>query len=71
MTLRVEVPANTTATVRLPGAKLEGVTEGGHALQGITDISGVKQIDGAVLANVGSGSYTFAWPVSSNEAEKR
>ncbi|MGO9131418.1 MAG: alpha-L-rhamnosidase C-terminal domain-containing protein [Bryobacteraceae bacterium] len=32
MTLRVEVPANTTASVRLPKAKLEQVTESGKPL---------------------------------------
>src|SRR5208282_4067169 len=43
MTLKVEVPANTTATVRVPHAELENVTEGGKPLSGRTDISKTRQ----------------------------
>jgi alpha-L-rhamnosidase len=61
MTMQVEVPANATATVRLPGARMEDVTENGKAAQAGTGISGVRQDEGAVFAEVGSGSYEFVY----------
>jgi alpha-L-rhamnosidase len=59
LTLKVEVPANTTATVRLPNAKLEEVSEGGKPLAGRTDISKARQAEDAVALDVGSGKYVF------------
>src|SRR5437773_1809191 len=56
----IEVPANTTATVRLPRAKLEQVTEGQKPLTGRTDILAARQAGDAVVIDVGSGSYVFA-----------
>ncbi|HEV2399480.1 MAG TPA: glycoside hydrolase family 78 protein [Candidatus Sulfotelmatobacter sp.] len=58
MTMDVEVPANTTATVRLPGARVEDVMESGKALQAG---SNVQQEDGAVLTEIGSGKYEFVY----------
>ncbi|PYT93671.1 MAG: alpha-L-rhamnosidase, partial [Acidobacteria bacterium] len=58
--LTIEVPANTTATVRLPRAKLEQVTEGQKPLTGRTDILAARQAGDAVVIDVGSGSYVFA-----------
>jgi len=59
MTLRVEVPANATASVRLPKAKLEQVTENGKPLQSGLGISAARQSDDAVFAEIGSGIYVF------------
>ena len=64
MTLNVEVPANTTATVRLPKANLEEVTESGKPLQSTPGISGRRQSDDAVVVEVGSGSYVFSYESS-------
>jgi alpha-L-rhamnosidase len=58
-TLRVEIPANTTATVRLPKAKLEQATENGASLQASPGVSHVLQLEDAVTAELGSGSYEF------------
>jgi alpha-L-rhamnosidase len=55
MTMDVEVPVNTTATVRLPGARLADVTEGGKALQGGRDG------EDAAFVDLGSGSYEFVY----------
>jgi alpha-L-rhamnosidase len=57
--LKAEVPANTTATVRLPNAILEEVSEGGKPLAGRTDILKVRQAEDAVTLDVGSGKYVF------------
>jgi hypothetical protein len=46
--------------VRVPGAKLEDVSEGGKALAGRAEFSGVKQTGDAVIVDVGSGNYTFS-----------
>jgi len=58
-TLSVEVPPNATATVRLPNAKLEQVTEGQKPLSNRPDLLGARQSGDAVLVEVGSGSYVF------------
>ena len=59
MSVRVEVPANTTATVRLPKAKLEEVSEEGKPLADRADILGARQSRDAVVLEVGSGKYVF------------
>jgi alpha-L-rhamnosidase len=59
MTVSIEVPPNTMASVRLPNARLEDVSEGGKPLEGRTDISRTRQTQGAVLLEVGSGKYVF------------
>jgi len=59
--LQVTVPANTTATVRLPAAQLEVVTEGGVGLDQVPGITGVAQEGDDVVLKVGSGSYAFAY----------
>jgi alpha-L-rhamnosidase len=59
LTLKIEVPANTTATVRVPHAKLEEVSEEGKPLAGRGDISKARQVEDAVMLEVGSGKYMF------------
>jgi alpha-L-rhamnosidase len=58
-TLRVQIPANTTATVRLPKAKLAQVTENGASLQASPGVSHALQLEDAVTAELGSGVYVF------------
>ena len=58
-TVRIEVPANATATVRLPKARLGDVSEGGKPLVDRGDISGARQSGDAVVVEVGSGKYVF------------
>jgi alpha-L-rhamnosidase len=59
MALHLEVPPNTRATVRLPKAKLEQVTEEGKPLTGRADLSGARQASDDVVVEVGSGKYEF------------
>jgi alpha-L-rhamnosidase len=61
MTLHIEVPTNTTATIRLPYAKLEEVTEGGAALASSPGITQARQTEDAVIAEAGSGTYVFEY----------
>jgi alpha-L-rhamnosidase len=58
-TLRVEIPPNTTATVRLPKAQLAQVTESGASLQTSPGVSHAQQAEDAVTAEIGSGTYVF------------
>jgi len=59
--LALTVPPNTRATVRLPSARLDGVTEGGRALSAAPGASHARQEGDAVLLDVGSGDYRFAY----------
>ena len=57
--LTVDVPPNTTATVRLPGATLGNVTEDGKPVAGVQGVTGSKQDGADVVIDVGSGHYVF------------
>lgn len=58
-TLDVSIPANTTATVRLPAKAAESVREGGRPIGGRPGVTLLRQEgDRAVLA-IGSGDYSF------------
>ena len=61
--LAVEVPPNARATVTLPGARLASVTEGGAALAAGNGMSAPRQDGDAVVLEVGSGQYRFAYPL--------
>lgn len=60
--LVVVVPPNSTATVRLPGAELEDVTEGDAPLGPAAGVSRGRQAGGDVVVEVGSGRYLFEYP---------
>jgi len=60
--LAVEIPVNTRATVRLPGAQLASVTEGGRPLAVGNGVTAQKQDGGVVALEVGSGQYRFVYP---------
>ncbi len=54
------IPANTKATIYLPAASADGITEGGVALASSKDIQVVRTEEGYVVVTAGSGSYHFA-----------
>ena len=56
LTMEVEIPANTTATIHIPGGAA-GISINGTGLKE----SGMefKELDGKVLAKTGSGKYTI------------
>ena len=62
LVLDVEVPANTTATVRLPNTRVAGVTEGGRPVSDAPGITEARQENEAVVVQLGSGRYHFACP---------
>ncbi len=58
--LEVSLPPGATATVTLPAATLEGVTESGKSLK---DAQGVTVVDsGAKVVRLESGRYEFTIP---------
>lgn len=65
MQVDVEVPPNTTATVYLPQAKQEEVQESGHTLSGdLNGIHTIQQLNNRVKIEIGSGVYSFSYPIS-------
>jgi alpha-L-rhamnosidase len=59
MTVNVEIPPNTAATVRLPYAKLADVTEGGEQLADAEGVIDTSQDEHAAVIRIGSGRYAF------------
>ena len=60
----MEVPPNTTATVRLPQAKLETVTEGGKPVQGLDGVTASRQDGETTVVDVGSGPVPVRLEIS-------
>jgi alpha-L-rhamnosidase len=59
-TLDATVPANTTATIRLPDAWLAHVTENGQPVARVPGVTGMTQDAEVAILEVGSGTYRFA-----------
>jgi alpha-L-rhamnosidase len=60
ITLNVTVPPNATAAVYVPTSEPSSVRESGHALTGAPGIAGFRDRPGAVVVEIGSGTYQFA-----------
>src|ERR1017187_2998224 len=58
ITIDVEIPANTTATIFIPAAKADEVTESGKALSAVSDIKVTGTEGDYVILNVG---YSRRW----------
>jgi len=61
MLVDVTVPANTTASLRLPNARSSEVTESGQRLASAEGVTKVREHRGDVLASLGSGTYSFRY----------
>lgn len=61
--LAVEVSPNTRATVRLPHAELGKVTESDQVISAGNGVKAVRQDGDAVIAEIASGRYRFAYDV--------
>jgi alpha-L-rhamnosidase len=59
--LHLEIPANTTATVVLPGDGKQPVLEGGKPVCQSDGVSSAAPRDGRAVYSVGSGIYDFAF----------
>ena len=56
---KVEIPANSTASVRIPASSAGQVTEGGKPLSENPAVKSVTEADGFVTVEIGSGKYDF------------
>ncbi len=61
ITLRVTIPPNTTATIRLPGADAKEVRESGVPLGFSSGLKGVSENEKWLELDSGSGVYSFEW----------
>jgi alpha-L-rhamnosidase len=71
LVVTARVPPNTRATVHLPGARLEQVREGGTSLTATRGVKRAIQAGDAVLLEVGSGDYEFAYDAPALAARLR
>ena len=62
MMVNIEIPPNTTATVKLPKAKLADVRESGQRADHSEVIANVIQDGDVVVLEVGSGRFSFEYP---------
>ena len=61
--LTVEIPPNTRATVRLPGAlSADAVTESGQPLREAEGLSNIEPADSSLTLDAGAGRYVFSYP---------
>ena len=63
MEINIEIPANTTAEIILPGAVIGKILENGKKPADSEGISGMEQLDNGVKLNIGSGKYHFRYEV--------
>lgn len=59
--LSVAVPPNTSATVRLPSARLDDVIESGHRLSRSNGVTKTQQAPNDAVIEVQSGQYNFSY----------
>lgn len=59
LSMNVEIPANTVATVYIPAKKSTDISESGKSIVQIKDIKIAGEEDGYVVLNLGSGKYLF------------
>jgi len=60
ISLKVEAPPNTTATIRIPGVRLTDLSESGKPFPADPTIQNARQDGNDVLLDAGSGSYDFS-----------
>jgi alpha-L-rhamnosidase len=64
LTLRVIIPANTSATAHIPAIAADAVTESGRPLTKTEGVASVKMENGRAVYALQSGSYTFKGPLT-------
>ncbi len=60
--LEVRIPPNTSASVLLPNAKLDEVSEGNSKVRSAKGILSSEQLEDGVKMEVASGTYVFSYP---------
>lgn len=67
--LRVTIPANTTATVRLPASDANGITESGKPLAEVAHVKLLRMEGQTAVLHVESGDYSFSAASSLHPAQ--
>ncbi|HEV2269759.1 MAG TPA: family 78 glycoside hydrolase catalytic domain [Steroidobacteraceae bacterium] len=62
--LAVDIPPNSTATVRLPHARLPEITESGGSIWQAAGVTGIRQVAENVFVDIGSGHYEFRYDLA-------
>jgi alpha-L-rhamnosidase len=62
MQVNITIPANTRATVTLPGALVEKITESGIPLLKAEGMTSTAQVGKDTQVELGSGAYHFEYP---------
>ena len=68
--LEITVPANTTATVRVPVTQADAVTESGKPAGKAEAVKFLRGDKDAVVYEVGSGRYVFEAPCTIGKAKR-
>ncbi|MEY4385883.1 MAG: hypothetical protein RLY20_1166 [Verrucomicrobiota bacterium] len=68
--LETTIPPNTTATVYVPVSDAEKITEGGKPLAKVKDVKLLHVEGGRAVLAVGSGTYRFSAPATTEFAKK-
>jgi len=68
---RIEIPANTTATVYMPSDAPESILESGKPAEGAVGVEFLRIEDGRAVCRLGSGRYVFASRVTSPRSRAR
>ena len=63
--LKLQIPANTTATVYLPTTNADSIREAGQPLAEVAGVTLKETADGAALLEIGSGTYGFTTTLKS------
>jgi len=59
LSMKVTIPANSTATIYLPAKSADQIMESGKVLSAIKEITVSGKEEGYIVVKVGSGDYTF------------
>jgi len=59
ITMKITIPPNTSATVRVPTSDVKSVTEGGKPADRAPGVKSIRAEDNAMFFDVTSGSYVF------------
>ncbi len=68
---RIEIPANTTATVYVPADAPESILESGKPAEGAVGVEFLRMENGWAAFEVGSGRYSFRSPITSIQSRTR
>lgn len=64
---RIRIPANTTATIRLPASDVAEVTESGHPAEKADGVTFQRISTGCAVFCLGSGTYDFSTPATTEQ----